>query len=259
MTTNTNIFDLSTIDLRELLPGILQDNPFYVDYFESVTDLWQAEVFPYIEALSNIRQTLNFETKVPQDTYLLIKNANMLGYSFLSGFLTQDNYLKLVDFITRFYEVQGTNQFGNFLGFLRAARVQIEQLWSKIGIDDYVVFKEKIFVTSDNIVDQPGQTTPGTWYPTSHYKIKYAADVSGFLDEDILNELFYSLAPIHYVLNTVEAAVEFINEPLYLDTSASRFVCEPTLVDLGLVGLTYNSGTPITYNPGTPLETLESI
>lgn len=247
-------FDFTSFDLTQLLPPHLQDNPFFVEYLESTSQLWKDEIFPYLTALSELRQTINYTTKEKQDLWVLIRNANLLGYKFLSNYMTQDNYLKLVDFISRFYEMQGTNQLENFIGFIRGASLNINQLWTAFGVGEYVTFAEEGETGGNTVVAHPGQSTDGTYYPTSHYRIQYNLDQTGLLDANILTDLFYNLAPIHFVLESVVASILFNNEPLYLDVKSSVYIEEPALVDTALLGLTYSGGTPLTFNSGRPLE-----
>lgn len=246
-------FDFSSFDLTQLLPPHLQDNPFFVEYLESTSQLWKEAVFPYLTALAELRQTINYNTKEKQDLWVLIRNANLLGYRFLSNYMTQDNYLKLVEFISRFYEMQGTNQLENFIGFIRGASLNIDQMWTAFGAGEYTIFVEEAETEGNTVVRFPGQTSNGTYYPTSHYRLSYNLDETGMLDTNILADLFYNLAPIHFVLESVVASIVFQNEPLYLDVKASVYIEEAVIVDIALVNLTYNSGTPLTYNSGTPL------
>lgn len=258
MADNLN-FDFSNFDLTQLLPPNLQDNPFFVDYLNATSQLWKEAVLPYLTALSELRQTINYTTKEQQELWVLIRNANLLGYKFLSSYMTQDNYFKLVEFISRFYEMQGTKQLANFIGFIRGASISIDQMWTAYGEGEYIIFVEEDQTAGDTVVNFPGQSSDGTYYPTSHYRISYNLDKTGMLDANILSELFYNLAPIHFVLESVVASILFENEPLYLDVKASIAIVQPALVDLALLGLTYNSGTPLTHNGGKPLQSLETV
>jgi hypothetical protein len=246
-----NLFDFSNYDLTTYLPGFLQDNPFYTDYLKATTKAWKEDVLPYVKKLTEIRQTIDYDTKEAQELWVLIRNANILGYKFLSDFMSQDNYLKLVDSISRFYELQGTAQTANFLGFVRAAKIQIKQLWSQIGINDYTSFEEKNFISSDTVVNYPGRNATGDWYPTSHYNIHYDLDVSGLLAEDVLKELFFSLSPINHVLNIVIAAIEFKIEKVVLDTEGGQEQIYPSVINTQVQNLN-SSGDDLTFN-GVPL------
>lgn len=244
-------FDFSNYNLANYLPAFLQGNPFYVDYLDAVTKLWSEEVLPYAKKLSEIRQTVNYDTKETQELWVLIRNANILGYKFLGNFMSQDNYVKLVDSISRFYELQGTVQTANFLGFVRAAKIEIKQLWSQIGINDYTVFEEKNFISTDTVVNYPGRNATGDWYPISHFNLHYELDVSGLLAEDVLRELFYSLSPISHILNIVVAAIEFKIEKVILDTEGGQEQIYPSVVNTQVQELNNNT-SPLTLN-GQPL------
>lgn len=257
-TTNTD-FSFDNFDLTTLLPGLLQDNPFYTDYLDASTQVYKDAVLPYIKSLAELRQTIDYDSKDNQELWTLIRNANLIGYKFLSSYMTQDNYVKLVEFISRFYEIQGTKQLANFIGFIRGATIQIDQLWTALGDTDYIIFKEKAAIDGNTVVEHPGQSTDGTFYPTSHYRMKYGLDESGALDNSVLTELFYNLAPIHFVLESIVASLDFANEPFYMDVQSSIYITEPVLVDKALLSLTYSSGIPLTFNSGTSLEYLSDV
>jgi hypothetical protein len=246
--------DFSGFDLTQLLPSYLQDNPFYNAYLEATSTLWKNDILPYIKALAELRQTITYSDKEKQDLWALIKNANLLGYRFLSKYMTQDNYVKLVEFLAKFHETQGTSNLPDFIGFIRGASLHLEQLWTAYGTDDYTVFVEKALTLDNTILTHPGVTTPGTYYPTNHYRLTYYLDQTGLLDNDILQELFYNLAPIHYVLESVVALILFTNEPYYLDVVPACVITEAVLVDREMQALTYQ-GNPLTYQ-NNPLQSL---
>lgn len=250
-------FDFSSFDLTQLLPSYLIDNPFYQDYLAATSTLWKEVVFPYLKALAELRQTITYTDKEKQDLWVLIKNANLLGYKFLSKYMTQDNYVKLVEFLAKFHETQGTDNLVDFIGFIRGASLHLEQLWTAYGTQDYTVFVEKTLTNNNTIFEHPGSTTPGIYYPTSHYRLTYYLDQTGLLDSTILEELFYNLAPIHFVLESVVALIVFNNEPFYLDLQPSAVITAAILVDLELLPLTYNND-PLSYN-GQTLTTLVSV
>ena len=262
--TSTINFDFSEIDFTSYLPSVFGDNPFYTDYFDALTDTWQNSIFPYMRLFSNIRQTIDLDTKDPQELYILIRNANLLGYKFISNFLNQKDYLKLVDFIARYYELEGTKQFANFLGYVKASKIKIEQLWSQVGINDYTEFYYKSEIDTNNtILSNPGQTTPGTWYPTSHKRISY--DLTLFQNvshtqlvdyETTIRSLFYTLAPIHWVLELIAGTIEF-NDPHSIDVQASSYIFGISIVDHEVQNLSVG-GDPLTFN-GINLTTLELV
>ena len=258
-------FDFSQIDLTNFLPGILAGNDFYYQYFKAITSVWQSGVLPYFKMLSEIRQTVNYDTLQPQELYILIENANMLGYKFISNFMTQANYLKIVDFISSYFELEGTQQFGNFLGFVKAAKIQIVQLWSQIGINDFSKFYEHYQIDPTNtVMTHPGIDAIGTWYPTSDWAVKYDLTLLGTVTgtqladfNTTLSSLFYSLAPIHWVLERIVSVIEFTDNYM-IDTQGVEEGTFIGFIDLSLDNLTF-SGDPLTYNNGINLQNLITI
>ena len=99
----------------------------------------------------------------------------------------------------------------------RQRKIEIDQLWSRIGIEDYSAFFYKYEIDKNNtIISNPGQTTPGTWYPTSHKRISYDLLLLGTVTgpiiktfESTVKSLFYTLAPIHWVLEQIVASIPF--------------------------------------------------
>lgn len=256
MADNTE-FDFTQFDLSSLLPTYLIDNPFYKDYLDATSTLWKEHVFPYIKALSEVRQTITYSDKEKQDLWTLIKNANLLGYTFLSQYMTQDNYVKLVEFLAKFHETQGNNNLPDFIGFIRGASLHLDQLWTAYGQGEFIYFVEKELTNNNTILENPGSTANGVYYPTSHFRLTYFLDQTGLLDNNILKELFYNLAPIHFVLESVVAVILFNNEPTYIDIKASIVLTEATLVDIDLASLSSN-GDILTHND-IPLTTIVNV
>ena len=250
-------FDFSNFDLTQLLPPHLADNPFFNDYLESTSAVWKDAVLPYIKALSELRQTVIYSDKQKQELWVLIRNANLLGYKFLSSYMTQDNYFKLVEFISRFYETQGNKNLVDFIGFIRGASLNLQQLWTAYGEGEYSVFVEEAVTDGQTVVKYPGNSDDGTYYPTSHYRLTYSLDKTGLLDPNVLQDLFYNLAPIHFVLESIVATILFENEPLYLDVKTSKYITESILVDKAQLPLT-SGGSFLTYN-GANLVTVSDI
>jgi hypothetical protein len=224
---------------------------------KATEEIWKTSVIPYIKALSELRQTLVYSENQKQDLWVLIRNANLLGYKFLSKYMTQDNYVKLVEFLPQFYETQGDFSLVDFIGFIRGASLHLEQLWTSYGSQDFVAFVEKDLTNNNTILEHPGDQTAGIFYPTSHYRLTYYLDQTGLLDSNVLQELFYNLAPIHYVLESVVAMILFNNEPYYMDMKASATITVGILVDKTLDSL-QSSGQNLTYL-NQPLQVLITV
>lgn len=250
-------FDFSGFALDQFLPTYLKDNTFYVDYMNATADLWKDHVLPYIKALAEIRQTITYNEKEKQDLWALIKNANLLGYNFLSQYMTQDNYVKLVEFLAKFHETQGNNNLADFIGFIRNAGLYLERLWTAYGPGEFQTFVSDALTNNNTVLQFPGSTATGVYYPTSHFRLIYYLDQSGLLDSNILKELFYNLAPAHFVLESIVASILFANEPLYLDTKSTGVLTEAVLVDLALETLTYNNEDLTSNNQ--PLQVLVAV
>lgn len=145
------------------------------------------------------------------DRYVLIRNANELGYNVIAERLNDEDYARLNESLGEFYHQKGAKGFVHYIGFVKNVRLKIVPLWSQVqeGFDGYI-----------NLTDAPGKPVwdGGDWFPTSHFDIEYdAVKYKNFSDADFL-ELFEKFAPINYVLKrfTVVNYVENIDEAIYV-------------------------------------------
>jgi hypothetical protein len=183
--------------------------------------------------VDGVEVVLPFRTMQSKAT--LTGTAKMLGVDFLSDKLTDDDYYRLVSYVSSYWPASGTSQFVNFMGYLKNMRLATTELWSSTEAGkDYVVF-----------VESGEAGTPvwegGTWYPTSHIQMDYDVERFNAPDFKDLTALFYLLAPIHLVLSrftaTLEGSTEHNGRNRGLDFASAAF---PTNEDTG----TFNEPPP---------------
>lgn len=156
---------------------------------------------------------------------ILVNGTRSLGFDYFSDKIADEDYARIYKYISEFWQDSGTEDFVNFMGFIKNMRLEAEQLWTRDKGDhatsDAVEIRKYDFleifdpnsmipvwigsgtVGSNDAVELPA----GADYPTSHVVISYDITVSQDLDLLDLVNLFYYLAPIHLVLERLQASI----------------------------------------------------
>lgn len=159
-----------------------------------------------------------------QDRGILIDNARFLGFDYFSDSLSDEDYARVMKYIGDYWDNSSGINFVAFMGFVKNIRFEIEQLWTKdkgdfANSDDSVISKYDIlepnygqFPPMYGSTNNPTLVDSNLYYPTSHVEINYDL---GLLKQAIAHKdfndvvsLFYYLAPIHLVLERINAFVE---------------------------------------------------
>lgn len=166
-----------------------------IDYY-SDTKKDEIYVDGFLEDFGTIRVEINTLT----ERSILVYQAEQLGFFLLSDSLTDEDYKRVVDFVSLYYPESGTKNFILFMGFVLNAVFTIAQMWSNTNPgDDYVLFSE--LSTGDVPIWESG----GIWYPTSHVVISYDSLQFPSLSTTDVTTIFYLLAPIHLYLYRIDA------------------------------------------------------
>jgi hypothetical protein len=146
-----------------------------------------------------------------QERSTLVQQATMLGFDFFNSSLSDDDYHRVITYISQYYPYAGTEQFVRFIGFIKNIKLKSNALWSYDDGSDTFPVLEKL----------PNGAVPATkggpWYLTSHVELEYDPFVDGQLpNQTILNEsgyleietLFNFFAPIILVLERIVIAIQ---------------------------------------------------
>lgn len=176
----------------------------------------------YLEVQVNSGEFVTMPVRVLQDREVLVVQAANLGFDYFASSIQDDDYQRIVTYVSNFWKNDGGNHFINFLGFIKRMRLEIGQLWTEsigdpglpsIGktpaneFDFYAnFFSESAYLTAvwERLDFDPtlqhDQTLSQAFYPTSHVEISYDVLDHPHADKLELLTLFYMLAPIHLVL-----------------------------------------------------------
>ncbi len=160
------------------------------------------------------------------DREILINGARFMGFDYFSDSLTDEDYARIYRYIGEYWDDSAGSNFVDFMGFIKNTRFDIDQLWTEDAGDyatsdddeiskyPFLEPKESTFkpVYGSNLSwNANAQTaTNNKTYPTSHVQLNFdlsftSGSISAEDHEDIIC-LFYYLAPIHLVLERVNAA-----------------------------------------------------
>lgn len=115
----------------KLLPSNHADIPAWSDMCEAIDTLFKQ----HIEDPSLLYLDLRDLTK-DSDRYVLKNTASMLGFAKKSWYLNEDRLNRIVSHLPKFRNVNTTEAYKNFLGFLTQYPMGVDYLWT----DDYCAF-----------------------------------------------------------------------------------------------------------------------
>ncbi len=190
-------------DWKTVLIPRIRETKAWSDMFDGISSIFAENINKYIHLLRYIRDPFK------QDRLTNIQQAQFLGFKYKADVFTDNEYANLVYFLSYYNKkVKGTNDFINFLGWIKNARFELVQLWAKgkYNYSDDPKIKdpfewESPFIQKNSMVDETGTKE---WYPTSHVDLEY----NGWqfqIDESDVWYLFYKCAPIHLVLRSIAA------------------------------------------------------
>ena len=190
-------------DWKTVLIPRIRETKAWSDMFDGISSIFAENINKYIHLLRYIRDPFK------QDRLTNIQQAQFLGFKYKADVFTDNEYANLVYFLSYYNKkVKGTNDFINFLGWIKNARFELVQLWAKGKYnysDDPKIrdpFEwESPFIQKNSMIDETGTKE---WYPTSHVDLEY----NGWqfqIDESDVWYLFYKCAPIHLVLRSIAA------------------------------------------------------
>ena len=114
-----------------------------------------------------------------------------------ASYVGQYGFVNLHRNIGTFWYSKGLGDFVDFISFTLNTRIQMVNLWT----EDYVNFlPEEDFRRSGNVPVYSG----GTWYPTSHVRLRFNSEELSLTYQELLVRLFYDISNFNLVLNAVE-------------------------------------------------------
>ncbi len=153
----------------------------------------------------NSGSTLTTVRRALQDRKTLIDQSRLLGLDYYSDYLKDEDLARVADYISQYWPKNGQPEFIRFIGFVKSLSLEMEQLWTRdkgdnATSDDPQISQYDVLEPRDSGMQEIWNG--GVWYPTSHVEITYDALLSSNIDDDLIL-LFYTLAPIHLVLERI--------------------------------------------------------
>lgn len=140
------------------------------------------------------------DTRSLQDRTILINGARYVGFDYFSDTLTDDDYARVMQFVSEYWPLATGKNFVNFMGYINRIKLDITQLWSYDDPDT----DEYPFLEARSIQMGKPVWEGGSAFPTSHVELTYDA-TDGVSPGKLANlaHLFYYLAPVHLVLERI--------------------------------------------------------
>ena len=157
----------------------------------------------------NNGQTLSTVRRALQDRQTLIDNSRLVGMDYYSDYLKDEDLARIGDYISSYWPKNGQPEFIKFIGFIKSLSLDMFPLWTK-DKGDNATSDDPDIAAYDQLEQKTDGMQPvweqGLWYPTSHVEVTYDALISTTVDDDLIL-LFYTLAPIHLVLERISGAI----------------------------------------------------
>lgn len=201
-----------------LLPPYLLVNPYFVEYTDSIDEVFDATIEHKLEGLRNIRNmwatNKTTEAKISDqamvefidwggtDRATVVKQVNLLGLRLSNANLVDENsYRTLSRFLGLYWFEKGKNSAVDFLNFCLGTDFEIQNLFTQ----DYATFHpETDAIVGAKVYDDP----PGPWYPTTHVRLTVPGAYR--VDPITTANFFYEIANYNLVLEMLQAVFEGI-------------------------------------------------
>jgi hypothetical protein len=168
------------------------------DFDRNVLELAKLRDFLQLEKGTVVgTKLLDYDNLTLPDAGVLVRTCGMLGFGYPnydSSLFSDEDYLRILQSLSQYYQQQGTQSFFQFLSFVLNAYYAIEPLWTQ----DYVNFSSR--------PQGPTVWEGGPWYPTSHVQI-ILDDNQPQASLGRMRLLFDYIAPINLVLWSIALRV----------------------------------------------------
>jgi len=219
-------------DWKTVLIPRIRETEAWADMFDAISDVFARNIYKYIYLLRYIRDPIK------QEKTINIQQAEFLGFKYKSDLFTESEYANLVYFLSYYNKyVKGTQDFINFIGWIKNAKFKLVQLWAKghYNYSDDPTLKDpferesSMVVRNNSMVEDTGTQE---WYPTSHVDIEYNAEEFS-IDESDIWYLFYKCAPINLILRAISAVftadIYNLNFNLAINNHTNTHDCMPCI------------------------------
>lgn len=203
------------VPTRELFPQYLKTQR-WLELADAIDKVFQDNIEPNIKGLEHIRHQyiLNDEIQEKINNHQMIKfgdydmldrttaamQTNILGLSIAdSSYVGRDGFVNITRNLGTFWFSKGLFDFIDFIGYALNAKLTMINMWTK----DYVHFVPEDLV---NGIGRPVYQEGGTWYPTTHVRLRFDPATLNINTLPLLARLFYDLANYNLVLQAVEEA-----------------------------------------------------
>ncbi len=203
---------------KSLLPPYLDDIQAWIDFAESIDEVWKDKIDDPKKYLARLRdawiippsvlakiessQVLDLNDYSLAEKEILIKQANMLGFDFReSDLLSEEDYQRIVRNLSLYWYGKGTEQFMDFMGFVLNSVITIQNLWTTPTTTPEGLQYGAFLPEGDAGIGTP-IWNGGTWFPTTHVNVEFDPfRFSASLSK--LRALFYAIANYNLVIEAL--------------------------------------------------------
>ena len=201
-----------------LLPPYLITNPLWVEFVESIDELFQDNIDQKSLILGSLRnmwlqteatdaassehefyRMIDFSEWGQMEKPILVKQANMLGmYLTDTAVVDQDAYQRITRYIGQYWFGKGKAAAVDFMNYCLKTDIKVLNTWTT----DYVAF----YTEGDPAIGTP-VWQGGPWYPTTHVTLEASANSLVTASPATLIEFFYEISNYNLVVQGLNVVI----------------------------------------------------
>jgi len=201
-----------------LLPPYLLTNPLWVEFVESIDELFHDNIDQKNLILGSLRnmwiqtesthnasddhttyRMIDFSEWGQMEKSILVKQANLLGmYLTDTAVIDQDAYQRITRYIGQYWFGKGKAAAVDFMNYCLKTDIKVLNTWTT----DYKSF----YVQDDPAIGIP-VWQGGPWYPTTHVTIEASANSLVTASPETLIEFFYEIANYNLVVQGLNVVI----------------------------------------------------
>ncbi len=206
------------MDRTILLPPYLLTNPLWVEFVQSIDELFKDNIDQKSWILGSLRnmwiqtestkqasedhntyKMIDFSEWGQMEKSILVKQANMLGmYLTDTTVIDQDAYQRITRYIGQYWFGKGKASAVDFMNYCLKTDIKVLNTWT----EDYITF----YTEGDPLIGTP-VWLGGTWFPTTHVTLEASANSLVTASPSTLVEFFYEICNYNLVVQGLNVVI----------------------------------------------------
>lgn len=208
------------LQLKKKSPQTLQINA--AKFFDELVTILEASVTDEVDDSARRLEVIRDLGRADEELHdRMLRLLGFVGDEISLAELPAPFRVRILEEVTRYYEISGAEDFINFMGFILNSNISIERLYTpRRGSLRYQEFYTRGQRINGEIVDD----TNLNFFPTSRDHMTYVlGQAVSNLEEEEIRSIFYNLAPINIVLHSISGSNRLPTRNLPSQTSIMTY------------------------------------